>query len=63
MRQIGSDHRIDQRDLVVTELASDRFRDDRAILLETGSGISVAQVVAATDAELTMPNNIPEMSL
>ena len=50
-------------DLVVTELAVIAFRDDRAILLETGPGISVAQVVAATDAELVMPNNIPEMSL
>src|SRR6267142_5979329 len=50
-------------DLAVTELAVIAFRDDRAILLETGPGISVAQVVAATDAELVMPNNIPEMSL
>jgi acetate CoA/acetoacetate CoA-transferase beta subunit len=50
-------------DLVVTELAVIAFRDDRTILLETGPGISVAQVVAATDAELVMPNNIPEMSL
>jgi acetate CoA/acetoacetate CoA-transferase beta subunit len=48
-------------DLVVTELAVIAFRDDRAILLETGPGVSVAQVVAAT--ELTLPKNIPEMSL
>jgi acetate CoA/acetoacetate CoA-transferase beta subunit len=50
-------------DLVVTELAVIAFRDGRAILLETGPGISAAQVVAATDAELVMPNDIPEMSL
>jgi acetate CoA/acetoacetate CoA-transferase beta subunit len=50
-------------DLVVTELAVIAFRDGRATLLETGPGISAAQVVAATDAELVMPNSIPEMSL
>jgi len=50
-------------DLVVTELAVISFRDGRATLLETGPGISAAQVVAATDAELVMPSTIPEMSL
>jgi acetate CoA/acetoacetate CoA-transferase beta subunit len=50
-------------DLVVTELAVIAFRDGRATLLETAPGISPAQVVAATEAELVMPNNIPEMSL
>ena len=39
------------------------FRDGRATLLETAPGISPAQVVAATEAELVMPSNIPEMSL
>jgi acetate CoA/acetoacetate CoA-transferase beta subunit len=50
-------------DLVVTELAVLAFRDGRATLLETGPGISAAQVVAATEADLVMPNDIPEMSL
>jgi acetate CoA/acetoacetate CoA-transferase beta subunit len=50
-------------DLVVTELAVIAFRDGRATLLETAPGISPAQVVVATEAELVMPNNIPEMSL
>jgi acetate CoA/acetoacetate CoA-transferase beta subunit len=50
-------------DLVVTELAVIAFREGRAILLETAPGISAAQVVAATDAELVMPNDIPEMPL
>jgi acetate CoA/acetoacetate CoA-transferase beta subunit len=50
-------------DLVVTELGVIGFRDGRATLLETGPGISAAQVVAATDAELVMPSTIPEMSL
>lgn len=50
-------------DLVVTELAVIAFRDGRATLLETGPGISAAQVVAATEADLVMPHDIPEMSL
>ena len=50
-------------DLVVTELAVITFCDGRATLLETGPGVSVDQVVAATDAELVVPANIPEMSL
>lgn len=50
-------------DLVVTELAVISFRDGRATLLETGPGITAAQVVAATDAELVMPSTIREMSL
>ena len=37
------------------------FRDGRATLLETGPGVSVAQVVAATEAELVVPNDVPEM--
>jgi acetate CoA/acetoacetate CoA-transferase beta subunit len=50
-------------DLIVTELAVIAFRDGRATLLETGPGISVAQVVAATDAELAIPKSVPEMAL
>ena len=30
---------------------------------ETGPGVSVAQVIAATEAELVIPNHVPEMSL
>jgi acetate CoA/acetoacetate CoA-transferase beta subunit len=50
-------------DLAVTELAVIAFRDGRAILLETGPGISAAQVVAATEADLVVPNDVPEMPL
>jgi len=32
-------------------------------LLKTGPGISVAQVVAATEAELAIPQQVPEMTL
>jgi acetate CoA/acetoacetate CoA-transferase beta subunit len=50
-------------DLVVTELAVISYRGGRASLLETGPGVSVAQVVAATEAELVVPNEVPEMTL
>jgi acetate CoA/acetoacetate CoA-transferase beta subunit len=49
-------------DLVVTELAVIAFPDGRATLLETGPGISAAQVAAATQAELAIPD-VPEMTL
>jgi acetate CoA/acetoacetate CoA-transferase beta subunit len=50
-------------ELVVTELAVIAFPDGRATLLETGPGIAVAQVIAATEAELVVPKDVPEMSL
>jgi acetate CoA/acetoacetate CoA-transferase beta subunit len=50
-------------DLVVTELAVIAFSDGCATLLETGPGISVAQVAAATQAELVIPNQVPEMPI
>jgi acetate CoA/acetoacetate CoA-transferase beta subunit len=49
--------------LVVTELAAIAFQGGRATLLETGPGVSVAQVVAATESELVVPNEVPEMTL
>ena len=50
-------------DLVVTELAVIAFPDGRATLMETAPGVSVAQVVAATEAELVVPDHVPEMAL
>jgi acetate CoA/acetoacetate CoA-transferase beta subunit len=50
-------------DLVVTELAVIGFPDGKATLLETGPGACVAQVVAATEAELVIPDRVPEMRL
>jgi acetate CoA/acetoacetate CoA-transferase beta subunit len=50
-------------DLVVTEMAVIGFADGRATLLETGPGVSVAEVVAATLAPLAKPHTIPEMRL
>jgi acetate CoA/acetoacetate CoA-transferase beta subunit len=49
-------------DLIVTELAVISFRDGRATLLETGPGICVERVVAATEAELVIPDDVPEMA-
>jgi acetate CoA/acetoacetate CoA-transferase beta subunit len=50
-------------DLVVTELAVIAFAHGHANLLETAPGVSVAQVVSATEAELTIPKSVPEMRL
>ena len=50
-------------DLAVTELAVITFSNGRATLLETGPGVSIAEIVAATEAELVIPNKVPEMSL
>lgn len=49
-------------DLLVTELAVIAFRDGQANLLETGPGISVAQVLATTEAKLVVPDIVPEMA-
>jgi acetate CoA/acetoacetate CoA-transferase beta subunit len=50
-------------DLVVTEMAVIGFPNGRATLLETGPGISPAQVMAATEAELVIGEEVPEMAL
>jgi acetate CoA/acetoacetate CoA-transferase beta subunit len=52
-----------QVDLVVTELAVIAFPNGRATLLETGPGISAAQVAAATEADLVIPSQVPEMAV
>lgn len=49
-------------DMVVTELAAIAFRDGHAILLETAPGVSTADVVSATEAELVIPDNVREMT-
>jgi acetate CoA/acetoacetate CoA-transferase beta subunit len=50
-------------DLVVTELAVIGFRDGKATLLETAPDVSVRAVAAVTDAELVIPDSVPEMKL
>ena len=48
-------------DLVVTELCVIAFRDGVATLAEIAPGVSVADVLEVTEAELTVPNNVTEM--
>ncbi|WP_166302434.1 3-oxoacid CoA-transferase subunit B [Bradyrhizobium sp. 2S1] len=50
-------------DLVVTDLAVIAFPGGNATLLETAPGLTVAEVLAVTDAELTIPDAVPEMIL
>jgi acetate CoA/acetoacetate CoA-transferase beta subunit len=50
-------------DLLVTEMAVIGFPDGRATLIETGPGVTVEQVLAATEAKLLLPAKIPSMQL
>jgi acetate CoA/acetoacetate CoA-transferase beta subunit len=50
-------------DLVVTDLAVIGFPGGRITLLETAPGVRVAEVMAATEAELSVPDNVPEMKI
>ncbi|MET4208838.1 MULTISPECIES: 3-oxoacid CoA-transferase subunit B [Bradyrhizobium] len=49
--------------LVVTDMAVIGFADGKATLLETAPGVSVGEVMAVTEAELVVPDNIPEMTI
>jgi acetate CoA/acetoacetate CoA-transferase beta subunit len=49
--------------MVVTDLAVIAFPDGRATLLETAPSVTVADVVKATEAELVVPDNVPEMTI
>jgi len=50
-------------DLLVTELAAIGFPDGRATLLETAPGVSVEQVMAASEADLAIRDKVGEMVL
>jgi acetate CoA/acetoacetate CoA-transferase beta subunit len=50
-------------DLLVTELAVISFGNGQATLLETGPGVSIDQVLLATEARLTIPEQVPQMKL
>jgi acetate CoA/acetoacetate CoA-transferase beta subunit len=50
-------------DLVVTEMAVIEFTNGRATLAETAPGVSVAQVVEATEAPLVRSEKVAEMRL
>jgi acetate CoA/acetoacetate CoA-transferase beta subunit len=49
--------------LVVTDMAVIAFPEGRATLLETAPGVSIAEVVAVTEAELIIPDTVPEMQI
>jgi len=50
-------------DLVVTELAVISFEGGRPTLVETAPGVSVQQVLAATEANLLVPPQVPQMQI
>jgi acetate CoA/acetoacetate CoA-transferase beta subunit len=50
-------------DLVVTELAVIGFPGGRATLMETAPGVTVKQVLAATEAALDVPGAVPTMPI
>jgi acetate CoA/acetoacetate CoA-transferase beta subunit len=50
-------------DLVVTDLAVIGFPGGRMTLMETAPGVSAAEVLAVTEAELSIPDKVPEMKI
>jgi acetate CoA/acetoacetate CoA-transferase beta subunit len=50
-------------DLVVTDLAVLGFPNGRITLLETAPGVSAAEVMAVTEADLLIPDTVPEMKI
>jgi acetate CoA/acetoacetate CoA-transferase beta subunit len=49
--------------LVVTDMAVIAFPNGKATLLETAPGVSIAEVMAVTEAELVIPGSVPEMEI
>jgi len=49
--------------LVVTELAVIAFPEGRATLMETAPGVSVDQIVEATEGELVVAPELRQMQL
>jgi acetate CoA/acetoacetate CoA-transferase beta subunit len=50
-------------DLVVTDMAVMGFENGRITLMETAPGVSIAEVIAVTEAELAIPDKVPEMKI
>jgi len=50
-------------DLVVTDLAVMAFPEGRATLVEIADGVTVDQVLAATEADLIVPDQVPSMAI
>ncbi|MET4256365.1 acetate CoA/acetoacetate CoA-transferase beta subunit [Bradyrhizobium sp. S3.12.5] len=49
--------------LVVTDMAVIGFAGGKATLLETAPGVTIGEVMAVTDAELVVPDHVPEMMI
>ncbi len=50
-------------DLVVTDMAVIGFAGGKITLMETAPGVRVAEVLAVTEAELSIPDQVPEMKI
>jgi len=50
-------------DLVVTELAVIALTDGRLTMVETAPGVSVSDVLSKTEAKLSVPERVPNMTL
>jgi len=50
-------------DLVVTDMAVLGFEHGQIKLLETAPGVCVAEVMAVTEAELSIPSHVPSMKI
>ena len=50
-------------DLVVTDMAVMGFENGTIKLLETAPGVSIAEVMAVTEAELSIPDHVPQMNI
>lgn len=48
---------------VVTDLAVLEIRDNKFYLVERAPGVSVEEIVAATEGEMVVPDHVPEMVL
>ena len=49
--------------LVVTDMAVIAFPEGRATLLEAAPGVSIGEIMAVTEAELVVPDTVPEMKI
>ena len=48
---------------VVTNLAVLEIKDNQFHLLERAPGVTVEEIVAATEGDLVVPDNVPEMTI
>lgn len=48
---------------IVTDLAVIEIKDNKFYLVERAPGVTVEEIVAATEGDLVVPDNVPEMNL